>query len=71
MASAQSALARAHVLSTAEDAMAEIARMPQVFRDAGIRFSVVEICEESWTGAAHLIPKLGPRESHAIRGKSQ
>ena len=62
---------RADVLSTAEDAMAEIARMPQVFKDAGIRFSVVEICEESWTGAACLIPKLGPRESYAIRGKSQ
>jgi hypothetical protein len=30
--------------------MAEIARMPRVFKDAGIRFSVVEIAEE--VGAA-------------------
>jgi hypothetical protein len=62
---------RADVLSTAEDAAAEIARMPQVFKDAGIKFSVVEIGEKSWTGAARLMPKFGQRESHAIRGKSQ
>jgi hypothetical protein len=37
---------RADVLSTLEDATAEIARMPQVFKDAGIRFSVVETYEE-------------------------
>jgi len=33
---------RADVLATAEEASAEIARMPRVFEDAGIRFSVVE-----------------------------
>jgi hypothetical protein len=37
---------RADVLATAEDAWAEIARMPKVFKDAGIRFSVEETCEE-------------------------
>jgi hypothetical protein len=42
------ARSRADVLATAEDAMAEIARMPRVFKDAGIRFSVVETCEEIW-----------------------
>ncbi len=42
--------ARADVLATAEEASAEIARMPKVFKDAGIRFSVVETYEE--VGAA-------------------
>jgi hypothetical protein len=41
---------RADVLATAEDACAEIGRMPKVFKDAGIRFSVVETYEE--VGAA-------------------
>ena len=41
---------RADVLATAENASAEIARMPKVFKDAGIRFSVVETYEE--VGAA-------------------
>jgi hypothetical protein len=41
---------RADVLATAGDAWTEIARMPDVFKDAGIRFSVVEIGEE--VGAA-------------------
>jgi hypothetical protein len=36
----------ADVLATAEDAWAEITRMPRVFKDAGIRFSVVETPEE-------------------------
>jgi hypothetical protein len=36
----------ADVLATAEDAWAEVARMPTVFKDAGIRFSVVETDEE-------------------------
>ncbi len=38
---------RADVLSTLEDAKGAIAKMPQVFKDAGIKFSVVEIHEES------------------------
>jgi len=37
---------RADVLSTFEDATGAIAKMPQVFTDAGIRFSVVETYEE-------------------------
>ena len=41
-----SARTHADVLATAEDAWAEIARMPTVFKDAGIRFSVVETQEE-------------------------
>ena len=33
---------RADVLTTAEEASEEIAKLPKVFKDAGIRFSVVE-----------------------------
>jgi hypothetical protein len=37
---------RADILSTVEDARGVIAKMPKVFEDAGIRFSVVETPEE-------------------------
>jgi hypothetical protein len=61
----------ADVLATAEDAWAEIARMPKVFKDAGIRFSVVETCEE--VGAARRANSQAQRHEnpHAIRGQSQ
>jgi hypothetical protein len=36
----------ADVLATAEDASAEIDRMPRVFKDVGIRFSIVETFTE-------------------------
>ena len=36
----------ADVLSTLEDAMDAITKMPRVFTDAGIRFSVVETYED-------------------------
>ncbi len=41
----------ADILTTAEDAWGEIARMPGVFKQAGIRFSVVETCEETGSSA--------------------
>jgi hypothetical protein len=52
---------RADVLSTIEDAKGAIARMPWVFADAGIRFSVVE------TEGAHEA-KLAPEHEPAERG---
>jgi hypothetical protein len=45
------ARSRADVLSTLEDATAEIARMPPVFKDAGIRFSVVETDQKKVSAA--------------------
>jgi hypothetical protein len=53
---------RADVLSTFEDAMGAIAKMPQVFKDAGIRFSVVETYEDG-SAATQVFPSLAGRPS--------
>ncbi|HET6325577.1 MAG TPA: hypothetical protein VFG04_12940 [Planctomycetaceae bacterium] len=62
---------RADVLATAEDALAEIARMPAVFKDAGIKFSVVETCEEVRAAMCVQSPALRRETPHAIRGQSR
>jgi hypothetical protein len=52
----------ADVLSTLEDAMDAITKMPRVFTDAGIRFSVVETAEDG-SAATQVSPSPADRPS--------
>jgi hypothetical protein len=52
----------ADVLSTLEDAMDAITKMPRVFTDAGIRFSVVETSEDG-SAATQVFPLPAGRPS--------
>jgi hypothetical protein len=55
----------ADVLSTFDDAMDAIAKMPRVFTDAGIRFSVVETHDDG--AAAPQVSPLPARRPSRVR----